>query len=302
MPSPPYMYYRYMFALFLPLACGVPAVEKASLVPADQDGPNLPDTWGSVSPSSGGPLASTGSSGGAGKNSGTHRTNAPNAHAVPVTHHHEVKHHEIKHHMQKRHAGSRNGDKYKGNETYNASAIYEVCEDLDPSWKNQDSLTCQMYTASWCTGDGFKPYSSRFSGAQYGYPEKQCCACGGGKEKEGKFYEPPYEKQKNMTDAAPQGDEGEDDDWDPDAFCLDTPNWSNQAGLNCVEYTKKEFCHHGKVVKDGMGGAVHNFPEQNCCECGGGSSDSPLSNSGTQADSLGVKQGGGSGIGGPGKA
>lgn len=215
-----------------------------------------------------------------GKNSnhGTHRANAPNTHSVPVTHHHANHTHVIKHHKEHRHAGGRNNAQYKTNETFNSSAIYDVCDDLDPDWNNKHGLTCAMYTHSFCTGDGFRPHSTQYSGAEYEYPEKQCCSCGGGKAKDGQFYEPP--SSRNTTAPAEQEDSEEDEDvnedgvktWDPDAFCMDTPNWHNQAGLSCTEYATKEYCHHGSVTKEGMGGKVHNFPETNCCECGGGSS------------------------------
>lgn len=128
-----------------------------------------------------------------------------------------------------------------------------------------------MYTDAWCTGDGFKPYSTGFSGVAYDYPEKQCCSCGGGKAKDGQFYEPPYSKNADSDD-----NEGEQDQASSvSETCMDTPNWKNQYGLDCVSYLKKGYCEKGSVVKgkEWTSGAAYSYPETNCCQCGGGKDD-----------------------------
>jgi hypothetical protein len=182
---------------------------------------------------------------------------------TPVIHHHTKKHHEKKHHKRSGH--SANGTKV------NASAVYDVCEDLDPTWRDADGLTCQMYTDAWCTGEGFKPYSTNMGGAAYNYPEKQCCSCGGGKAKAGQTYEAPY-----LTADADDDEDSENvqSDGSSDGSCMDTPSWKNQYDVDCAGYVEKGYCQKngkgGYYVKTGTGGAAYGYPESNCCGCGGG--------------------------------
>merc|ERR1719261_612779 len=53
--------------------------------------------------------------------------------------------------------------------------------------------------------------------------------------------------------------------------CVDTPDWMNSAGLTCHGYEVESFCSNGNVTAYWASGSAWNFPESNCCACGGGS-------------------------------
>ena len=52
------------------------------------------------------------------------------------------------------------------------------CSDI-VGWTNNHNATCLDYGA-FCTNGAFKPNSRWASGANFNYPESNCCACGGG--------------------------------------------------------------------------------------------------------------------------
>ena len=59
--------------------------------------------------------------------------------------------------------------------------------------------------------------------------------------------------------------------------CVDTPGWANQNGCDCDCYEDK-FCVDG-AAKPGYEhtlGSVYKNPEDNCCSCGKGRSQSKL--------------------------
>merc|ERR1719401_2747888 len=88
----------------------------------------------------------------------------------------------------------------------------------------------------WCKDGKVVPEHSWTVGAQYLYPEQNCCVCGG---------------------------EG----------CTDTPGWKNPT-FTCSDYTMKGWCANGKVVpgKEWTIGPTYMNPESNCCACGKASS------------------------------
>lgn len=71
------------------------------------------------------------------------------------------------------------------------------------------------------------------------------------------------------------------------ATCYDTPNWASgidcassgataadgclAEGWNCTAYKSKGWCSGGQAVSghESMVGVDNNYPENNCCECGG---------------------------------
>ena len=52
---------------------------------------------------------------------------------------------------------------------------------------------------------------------------------------------------------------------------MDIPGWNDGVGYTCAEFSANGWCAGGAVVSPGYLGASSNFPEQNCCNCGGGS-------------------------------
>jgi hypothetical protein len=56
--------------------------------------------------------------------------------------------------------------------------------------------------------------------------------------------------------------------------CEDTPGWTNTnpggTPVGCKVYLAEGWCGHGEVKKSWATGPDFNFPEDNCCICGGG--------------------------------
>lgn len=53
-----------------------------------------------------------------------------------------------------------------------------VCPDT-PSWDDGYGYGCSQYAGDWCKNGGPVPGGLRI-GANYNYPEKNCCVCGKG--------------------------------------------------------------------------------------------------------------------------
>jgi hypothetical protein len=108
------------------------------------------------------------------------------------------------------------------------------CSDT-AGWSNGQSATCETYKAEgWCRGG--EVVEDWTAGAFWNHPEGNCCACGGGRDR--------------------------------DSTCQDTAGWSNPAGLNCAAYVAEKFCARGSVKEQWAAGAAWGNPEDNCCACG----------------------------------
>jgi len=67
--------------------------------------------------------------------------------------------------------------------------------------------------------------------------------------------------------------------------CVDSPGWDNGlkdcdgvgckegSGYTCEAYFANEWCKAGMVRAPEFAGAEYEFPEENCCACGGGEAD-----------------------------
>ncbi|KAJ1620712.1 hypothetical protein T492DRAFT_847601 [Pavlovales sp. CCMP2436] len=101
-----------------------------------------------------------------------------------------------------------------------------------------------------------------------GYPERSCCACGGGQPSE-RSSSPP------LSPPVPRrsGDGG---------ACRDLPSnarggasgerallWTEPSGLGCDVYEDQAWCADAHISR--FAGPAHNNPEVHCCACGGGS-------------------------------
>ena len=54
------------------------------------------------------------------------------------------------------------------------------------------------------------------------------------------------------------------------SICYDTPGFDNGFRRDCISYMAEGWCANGVVAPgfEWTAGAVHAFPEQNCCACG----------------------------------
>lgn len=71
--------------------------------------------------------------------------------------------------------------------------------------------------------------------------------------------------------------------------CVDTPGWDNGmadcdgegcapgSGYTCAAYFRNEWCKAGMVKSPEFAGEEFDFPEENCCACGGGTSTTEVS-------------------------
>ena len=53
--------------------------------------------------------------------------------------------------------------------------------------------------------------------------------------------------------------------------CVDTPNWEDGHGYNCVDY-KRDYCDNGMANPGNKSilSSSYNYPHENCCACGKG--------------------------------
>ena len=116
-------------------------------------------------------------------------------------------------------------------------------------WKNQWGDSCWTYTQRCRDGQFFA--ESWTQGADYNFPEKNCCACGKDSVVETRQPASPY------PGAAAGG-------------CQDHPNYVNQYGLDCAGYVRSGYCANGNVVQgqEWAMGADYGYPEKACCACG----------------------------------
>ena len=57
----------------------------------------------------------------------------------------------------------------------------------------------------------------------------------------------------------------------PRPRCVDTANWTNsQNAAGCLVYAQKRWCVGGRLSLPMWGGKFFQYPETNCCACGGG--------------------------------
>merc|ERR1719456_1917522 len=54
--------------------------------------------------------------------------------------------------------------------------------------------------------------------------------------------------------------------------CTDTEGWTNNFNTLCQGYVDQGWCMNGAVAEDMLwtSGQEYNYPELNCCACGGG--------------------------------
>ena len=87
--------------------------------------------------------------------------------------------------------------------------------------------------------------------------EPECCAC----EAAGQCADTTYD----MGGEQPLP-------WTNNAWHLTRPDYDEQPGLNCEQYVTEGFCVGGRVIPnhEWAFGLEWNWPEGNCCACGGG--------------------------------
>jgi hypothetical protein len=59
----------------------------------------------------------------------------------------------------------------------------------------------------------------------------------------------------------------------PPPSCISTAGWTNGAGPDCALYEREGWCKNGAVREQWTTGQPWQFPEQNCCACGGGKTE-----------------------------
>eukprot|EP00927_Polykrikos_kofoidii_P083009 TRINITY_DN8402_c0_g2_i1.p1 TRINITY_DN8402_c0_g2~~TRINITY_DN8402_c0_g2_i1.p1 ORF type:complete len:1106 (+),score=146.24 TRINITY_DN8402_c0_g2_i1:405-3320(+) len=200
-----------------------------------------------------------------------------------------------------------------------------VCEDT-PGWTNgydkciaqgfseadgcvAGGITCIGYLNKlggheWCVDGQVNPKQSWGTGDANNNPERNCCACGGGTNRQvqtrvtvehSKPTVPPLVSIPDFPFFDPVEVQSEADNTNPGgegSVCKDTPGWVNgfthcshsmteadgctDGGLTCFAYSNgikgKKICADGAVVKgsEWATGTGYNEPETNCCACGGG--------------------------------
>jgi cullin-associated NEDD8-dissociated protein 1 len=140
------------------------------------------------------------------------------------------------------------------------------CAADSPGWTNGAGLGCAEYESEGLCGGGRVPEGQAWAaGAYWGFPERNCCACGKGAA------------VMNVNATATAAADG----------CADTAGWSNGAGLDCGGYAVEAFCQTGQVREQWAAGVHFAFPEVNCCACGSGGSGGSGSSGGSGGGSGG---------------
>ena len=119
----------------------------------------------------------------------------------------------------------------------------QSCTDT-PGWHNQYDSDCATYvTDKRCAAKAMRPGNEWAGGAEWNWPEHNCCACG----KKPEVAPPP---------APPP--------------CADTPGWTNPWGSTCATYVADGHCVDGTVAEEHewTQGKEFGNPERNCCACG----------------------------------
>jgi len=109
------------------------------------------------------------------------------------------------------------------------------CQD-HPNYVNQYGLDCAGYVRSgYCANGNVVQGQEWAMGADYGYPEKACCACGRDR---------------------PQ--------------CVDNDKWHNRYKGTCAKYVSEGHCCDGKACagREWTLGPDYDYPERECCACG----------------------------------
>ena len=117
-----------------------------------------------------------------------------------------------------------------------------ACVD-DSGYANSFGLDCVGYEAAGYCRNGAPAAGKEWAmGAEYGHPERACCACG-----------------KGRAAAAA-------------AACVDTPKWHNRYKADCCRYVAEGHCIGGGAAKghEWALGAEFDYPERSCCACGKG--------------------------------
>jgi len=122
-------------------------------------------------------------------------------------------------------------------------------------WCTSNGWTCEAYDLwGWCSDGRVTPGKEFASTVALRNPQENCCICGGGKRTKADVDFNRYEK------------------FDESQACKDiAANWST-AESPCATYEQRGWCVDGKP-KSGMEdlfGKAMNYPERNCCACGGG--------------------------------
>ena len=127
------------------------------------------------------------------------------------------------------------------------------CTDT-PGWHNQYDSTCADYVKdARCAGKAIRKGNEWAFGAEWKFPEHNCCACG----KPADVMPPPSPPSKPPPPPSPPP-------------CFDTPGWSNQYGSSCAAYNEEGHCVAGGFAPahEWTSGPEFGSPEHNCCICG----------------------------------
>ena len=109
-----------------------------------------------------------------------------------------------------------------------------------------------------CTAAELSGPGATFAWAEVGDPDMSTCLC-------------TPAQFLHATDIIPGGDDtGCCACKEPNPPCVDSQSWENGQGATCGTYKIENWCVDGGVVEDWTVGAFWNYPEQNCCICGGG--------------------------------
>lgn len=148
-----------------------------------------------------------------------------------------------------------------------ADTLAPLCYDK-PRWLSPDLLGCADLARGGHCVAGLVVDVRAHGGLRGGYPERNCCACGGGSPADWASSPP------SSPPALARGAGGP---------CTDLPSgvrggangerelpWSEPSGLGCAEYGS-HWCAGGAISR--FAGPDYNNPEVHCCTCGGGTTD-----------------------------
>ncbi|KAG8465416.1 hypothetical protein KFE25_002723 [Diacronema lutheri] len=139
-----------------------------------------------------------------------------------------------------------------------------------PRWLSPGLLGCADLARGGHCVAGLVVDERVHGGWRGGYPERNCCACGGGLPREWSPSPPlsppapllsrsagPCTDLPSGVRAGPNGER--------------TQPWTEPTGLGCGVFEVQGWCAAGSISR--FAGPAHNNPEVHCCACGGGSSD-----------------------------
>lgn len=139
----------------------------------------------------------------------------------------------------------------------------------EPHWLSPDLFGCADLARGGHCVAGLVVDVRAHGGWRGGYPERSCCACGGGSPTE-------WAARPPLSPPAPARALG--------GPCTDLPSslrggangerelpWTEPSGLGCDAYASQKWCSAGSISR--FAGPAHNNPEVHCCVCGGGTTD-----------------------------